>query len=165
MYIKQLDSGVENDTLQAQYNPEEVEVALQAMLNRHGVPLLGFQPIQSQGTGNLTTKFTMTFNNSDPAVPKDYVVQVINYFLASMYGSEGAGGEFNLTGQGRILFVWPGWIRLICVAPQFTFKVSNFQQNEDDDALPNFLKVDVQLEERRVKNIGRETVRKVGLKR
>ena len=143
----------DSPSLEAQYNPEELELNLAALLNRHEVPLLGYQPIQSKGTGNLLAKFTMIFNGTQ--LPPAIMRNVWRFFFSGMYGSADPTGKFNLTGQGRILFVWPGWIRLFCVQPSLKIKVKKFAT--EGAPIPIYMTVDVELEERRDLNLDYET--------
>ncbi len=143
----------DSPTLEAQYNPDEMEINLQALLNRHDVPLLGYQPIQYKGTGNVVAKFKLVFNGTQ--LPPAMMRNVWAFFFSGMYGVSDDSGQFTLQGPGRVLFVWPGWIRLFCVQPSLKIKVLKF--STEGDPLPIYFTVDVELEERRDLNLDYES--------
>jgi hypothetical protein len=122
MSIANVSSG---DSIEAQFNPTELEEALEVNWARHTVPGLSHQPLQFVNTNN--TKFTLelNFEAQDPTADLEQILRARRFLQSLCYPRRGAA---NVAGGGppRALFVWPTIVSLTCVITSLTFKYSRF---------------------------------------
>lgn len=144
MSFTNLDSGV---SLEAQFNPEELDEELQVLWNELETQGGGIQPHQYGGTSNVKWSFKMMFNAFDEGggglvttslgqtsgtagatANRQEAIALARAYLHSMcYKPRGAqdiiGGS-----PPRHLFVWPGLISVDCVLHRLKINFEQFDQ-------------------------------------
>ncbi|HET9621803.1 MAG TPA: peptidoglycan-binding protein [Kofleriaceae bacterium] len=122
MSIANLASG---DSIDAQFNPSELEEALEVDWTRHTVPGLSHQPLQYVQTHN--TKFTVElyFEAQDPTTDLDQILRARRFLQSLCYPRRGAQDVLD-GGPPRVLFLWPTVVSLTCVVASLGFKYSRF---------------------------------------
>ena len=122
MSIANISTG---DSIEAQFNPTELEEALEVNWARQTVPGLSHQPLQFVNTGN--TKFTLelNFEAQDPTADLAQLLRARRFLQSLCYPRRGAGDVIS-GGPPRALFVWPTVISLTCVITSLAFKYSRF---------------------------------------
>lgn len=122
MSIANVSSG---ESVEAQFNPTELEEALEINWARLAVPGLSHQPLQFVHTGN--TKFTLelNFEVQDPTATLDRIHFSRRFFQSLCYPRRGAEDVIG-GGPPRALFVWPNVISLTCVVTALSFKYGRF---------------------------------------
>jgi hypothetical protein len=122
MSIANVSSG---DSIEAQFNPTELEEALEVNWARQTVPGLSHQPLQFVNTGN--TKFTLElqFEAQNATTDVERNLRARRFLQSLCYPRRGAT---NVAGGGppRVLFVWPTFVSLTCVIASLSFKYSRF---------------------------------------
>ncbi|MEO7729594.1 MAG: peptidoglycan-binding protein [Kofleriaceae bacterium] len=122
MSIANVSSG---ESIEAQFNPTELEEALEVNWARQTVPGLSHQPLQFVNTGN--TKFTLelNFEAQDTTTDLEQIQRSRRFLLSLCYPRRGAQ---DVAGGGppRVLFVWPTVVSLTCVISSLSFKYSRF---------------------------------------
>jgi hypothetical protein len=123
MFLHHLRSGI---TLQAMYNPQQVEEALTVVWGRLSPLGASGQPMQYQRTSNLTVPLALTFDahstrSVTPGVLKNAGVPGLEnlrptefarrFLLASCYGPRGAE-SIQGTAPSRMLLIWPNMWQL-----------------------------------------------------
>ena len=112
------------ESIEAQFNPSELEESLEVNWARQTVPGLSHQPMQFIHTGNV--KFTVELQFVATDVSELAELMHARRFLQSLcYPRRGAS---DVTGGGppRALFVWPTLVSLTCVITTLNFKYSHF---------------------------------------
>src|SRR5512137_1642944 len=122
MSVANVESG---DSVEAQFNPNELEEALEVNWTRQTVPGLSHQPLQFVNTGNVKFTMELHFEAHDPAVDLETIHRTRRFLQSLCYPRRGAE---NVIGGGppRALFVWPGVISLSCVITALSFKYARF---------------------------------------
>jgi hypothetical protein len=122
MSIANVSTG---DSVEAQFNPTELEEALEVNWARQAVPGLSHQPLQFVNTGN--TKFTLelNFEAQDPTADLAQLLRARRFLQSLCYPRRGAADVIG-GGPPRALFVWPTFVSLTCVITALTFKYSRF---------------------------------------
>jgi hypothetical protein len=122
MSIANVSSG---ESIEAQFNPTELEEALEVNWARQTVPGLSHQPLQFVNTGNLKFTLELQFEAQNPATDVDRNLQARRFLQSLCYPRRGAA---NVVGGGppRVLFVWPTFVSLTCVIASLSFKYSRF---------------------------------------
>jgi hypothetical protein len=122
MSIANVSSG---ESIEAQFNPTELEEALEVNWARLTVPGLSHQPLQFVNTGN--TKFTLElqFEAQNATTDVERNLRARRFLQSLCYPRRGAA---NVAGGGppRVLFVWPTFVSLTCVIASLSFKYSRF---------------------------------------
>jgi hypothetical protein len=121
MSIANVSSG---ESIEAQFNPTELEEALEVNWARLTVPGLSHQPLQFVNTGNLKFALELQFEALGPA-DSDRILRAKRFLQSLCYPRRGAA---NVVGGGppRVLFVWPTFVSLTCVIASLSFKYSRF---------------------------------------
>ena len=122
MSIANVSSG---ESIEAQFNPTELEEALEVNWARQTVPGLSHQPLQFVNTGNLKFTLELQFEAQNTATDVDRNLQARRFLQSLCYPRRGAA---NVIGGGppRVLFVWPTFVSLTCVIASLSFKYSRF---------------------------------------
>ncbi len=157
MYITNLDS---DETLEAMFNPREVEVALAPVLTRLAIPTLAYQPIQFAQTANLTVDFSLTFSAAFPGAEEGFL-QKVEAFLFSICFPPDVVRTLADASPPDLLFVWPGWLALRGVMTSVKHKATQFAA-PPSDPVPTMSTYDLKYETLGG-ILGSESVRLVGL--
>jgi len=122
MSIANVSSG---ESIEAQFNPTELDEALEVNWARQTVPGLSHQPLQFVNTGNLKFTFELQFEAQRATADVDRNLQARRFLQSLCYPRRGAA---NVIGGGppRVLFVWPTFVSLTCVIASLSFKYSRF---------------------------------------
>ncbi|TMQ08631.1 MAG: peptidoglycan-binding protein [Deltaproteobacteria bacterium] len=122
MSIANVSSG---ESIEAQFNPTELEEALEVNWARQTVPGLSHQPLQFVNTGNLKFTLELQFEARSATADIDRNLQARRFLQSLCYPRRGAA---NVAGGGppRVLFVWPTFVSLTCVIASLSFKYSRF---------------------------------------
>lgn len=139
MSIANLSSG---ESIDAQFNPSELEEQLEVTWTRQTVPGLSHQPLQYVHTGNVRFPIELNFDALDPTTSIDQVLHARRFLQSLCYPRRGAG---DVAGGGppRVLFVWPRLVSLTCVITALGLKYTRFSL----DAVPVQFTARVTLEE------------------
>lgn len=121
MSIADMSSG---ESIEAQFNPTELEESLEVNWARQTVPGLSHQPLQFVNTGNL--KFTVELQFvAQSAAELEHALAARRFLQSLCYPRRSAT---NIAGGGppRVLFVWPTFIALTSVIVSLSFKYARF---------------------------------------
>jgi hypothetical protein len=121
MSIANISTG---ESVDAPFNPTELEEALEVNWARQTIPGLSHQLMQFTNTGN--TKFTLELNFE--AQNLDQLLHARRFLLSLCYPRRGAG-DVASGGPPRALFIWPTLVSLTCVITALNFKYSRFNVN------------------------------------
>lgn len=122
MSIANVSSG---ESIEAQFNPTELEEALEVNWARQTVPGLSHQPLQFVNTGNLKFTLELQFEAQNAATDVDRNLQARRFLQSLCYPRRGAANVVR-GGPPRVLFVWPTFVSLTCVIASLSFKYSRF---------------------------------------
>jgi hypothetical protein len=122
MSIANVSTG---DSVEAQFNPTELEEALEVNWARQTVPGLSHQPLQFVNTGNVKFTLELAFEAQDPTADLDQILHARRFLQSLCYPRRGATSVIG-GGPPRVLFVWPSFVSLTCVITTLTFKYSRF---------------------------------------
>ena len=122
MSIANVSTG---DSVEAQFNPTELEEALEVNWARQTVPGLSHQPLQFVNTGNVKFTLELNFEAQDPTADLAQILGARRFLQSLCYPRRGATDVIG-GGPPRALFVWPTFVSLTCVITTLTFKYSRF---------------------------------------
>ncbi len=122
MSIANVSSG---QAVEAQFNPNELEEALEVNWTRQTVPGLSHQPLHFVNTGNVKFTLELNFEVQDPSTDLDSIHQSRRFLQSLCYPRRGAEDVVG-GGPPRALFVWPNVISLTCVVTALSFKYGRF---------------------------------------
>jgi hypothetical protein len=122
MSIANVSSG---ESIEAQFNPTELEEALEVNWARQTVPGLSHQPLQFVNTGNVKFTLELQFEAQDPTTDIDRILGARRFLQSLCYPRRGAADVVG-GGPPRALFVWPTFVSLTCVIASLSFKYSRF---------------------------------------
>jgi hypothetical protein len=122
MSIANVSSG---ESIEAQFNPAELEEALEVNWARQTVPGLSHQPLQFVNTGNLKFTLELLFEAQNPASDVDRNLRARRFLHSLCYPRRGAADVVG-GGPPRVLFVWPTFVSLTCMIASLSFKYSRF---------------------------------------
>jgi hypothetical protein len=122
MSIANVSTG---DSVDAQFNPTELEESLEVNWARQTVPGLSHQPLQFVNTGNVKFTLELNFETQDPGADLDQLLRARRFLQSLCYPRRGAA-DVASGGPPRALFVWPTIVSLTCVITSLTFKYSRF---------------------------------------
>jgi len=130
------------ESVEAQFNPTELEEALEVTWARQTVPGLSHQPLQYVHTGNARFTLELHFEVQDPTTSLEQLHRARRFLQSLCYPRRGAE-DVASGGPPRALFVWPGVISLTCVVTGLSFRYSRFNL----DGVPVQFTAKVALEE------------------
>jgi hypothetical protein len=122
MSIANLSTGV---SIEAQFNPTELEEALEVNWAHQTVPGLSHQPLQFVHTGNTKFSLELNFEAQDPTSNLDQILLARRFLQSLCYPRRGAQDVIG-GGPPRALFVWPSIVSLTCVITALCFRYSRF---------------------------------------
>ena len=122
MSIANISTG---ESVDAQFNPTELEEALEVNWARQTIPGLSHQPMQFVNTGNTKFMLELNFEAQDPTTDLAQIHHARRFLLSLCYPRRGAA-DVASGGPPRVLFVWPTFVSLTCVITALTFKYSRF---------------------------------------
>jgi hypothetical protein len=122
MSIANVSSG---ESIDAQFNPTELDEALEVNWARQTVPGLSHQPLQFVNTGNTRFTLDLQFEAQDPTSDVDQILRARQFLQSLCYPRRGAADVIG-GGPPRALFVWPTFVSLTCVIASLSFKYSRF---------------------------------------
>lgn len=122
MSIANVSTG---DSVEAQFNPTELEEALEVNWARQTVPGLSHQPLQFVNTGNAKFTLELNFEAQGPAIDLDQILRARRFLLSLCYPRRGAA-DVPGGAPPRALFVWPSIVALTCVVTSLSFKYGRF---------------------------------------
>jgi hypothetical protein len=112
------------ETMEALFNPSELEESLEVLYNELGVPGLSHSPLQYSGTGNHKFGFEL-YAVGDGATQRAQIEDFRRFLLSLCYPA--AAADSVLTGAPpRVLFVWPELVSLQARILGVTFKHQRF---------------------------------------
>ena len=139
MSVVNLTTG---ESIEAQFNPTELEEVLDVNWARQVVPGLSHQPMQYVHTGNEKLTLELHFDALDPTTDLAQLLRARRFLLSLCYARRGA--QDLLGGMPpRVLFVWPTLVSLTTVITALSFKHSRFNL----EGTPTLLTAKVTLEE------------------
>jgi hypothetical protein len=95
MSIANVSTG---DSVEAQFNPNELEEALEVNWTRQTVPGLSHQPLQFVNTGNVKFTMELNFEVQDPSTDLDTIHQGRRFLQSLCHPPPGRRGR---RGRGR----------------------------------------------------------------
>lgn len=116
------------DSITAQFNPTELEQALEVTWARATVPGLSHQPLQFVNTGNTKLTLTLTFDALEPSADVDQLGRAQRFLLSLCYPRRGAQ-DIASGAPPRVLFVWPNTVSLTCVLTALSFTFTRFRSD------------------------------------
>jgi len=156
MHLVNLATGEDQE---AQFNPEELEQALDVNYAEPEVVGLSHQPMQYVSTKNLETKLTL-YCTAQSDRERDVIDSFRAFILELCYAP--AGGSSIVEGSpARVLFVWPRLATLTCRVTSVRFKYATFAK--DGGALR--YTAEVTLKEARDARLTAEQARMFGMQR
>ena len=137
MSITNISTG---DVLTAQFNPTELQEAIQANWSNLRVPGQSHELLQFSHTGNLRYSYALRYSafaqdtrGSAPPLPGQTVTQVTidemrraRRFLLSLTYPRRGGNNIPSAGPPRVLFIWPRLVSLTCIVKGVTFTHQRF---------------------------------------
>jgi len=145
MSLMNLNTAV---SVEAQFNPTELDEDLEVHWNRLAVLGLSHMPLQYQQTGNQTFSFELAFRAFDDRGNRLGDIHYARRFLLSLcYSSRNSPATIVGGSPPRVLFVWPsslaqGFVSLTCVISKLHGKHTLF--NRKGDPVHFGFKVDVE---------------------
>ena len=106
MSIANVSSG---DSIEAQFNPTELDEVLEVNWARQTVPRLSHQPLQFVNTGNVKFTLELQFEAQDPTTDIDRILGARRFLQSLCYPRRGAADVVG-GGPPRALFVWPTFV-------------------------------------------------------
>lgn len=113
------------EAIEAQFNPTELEEALEVNWARQVVPGLSHQPLQYVHTGNDKFTLELYFESLDPTADLAQLLHARRFLQSLCYPRRGAQEVVGGT-PPRVLFVWPTVVSLTTVIAALSFKYSRF---------------------------------------
>jgi hypothetical protein len=113
------------DSIDAQFNPSELEEMLDVNWARQTVPGLSHQPLQFVNTGNTKMSFELRFEAQDPTTTLDRLLRDRRFLQSLCYPRRGASTVIG-GGPPRALFIWPKIVSLTCVVTGLAFRYTRF---------------------------------------
>ena len=174
-----------NEGLTAQFNPTELQEAIQVQWSKLRIPGQSHELLQFSHTGNLRYSFTLRFSafaqdtraatqrgsrnlGLPPPPAPDQVTQKTledmqraRRFLLSLAYPQRGGNNIPSSGPPRLLFVWPQLVSLTCVLNALTFTYQRFNHQ----LAPVEFTVQITIEEIRDVKIFSEQVFDIGTNR
>lgn len=146
------------EAIEAQYNPRDVKMAVEAFYNRVRGPGQVGEEMQFGGTGNIKTSFELTFNGLVERGPE--LLDVEAYLFSLLHPKRRVGGV-NSGAPPLIVFSWPGWIMLVTRMPKLEQTTTIFTRN----GKPAYQTYRVELETQYTRRIGQEDIRRAAFRR
>lgn len=153
-------SIVTGESIEAQFNPTELEEAIEVKWGRPEIPGLSHQPMQFGHTGNDRFSFDLNFDALDPTTSLDEILSARRFLLSLCYPGRGASSVTS-GGPARVLFVWPNLVSLTCVLTTLGIRYHRF----NSDGTPIQFTCRVSVEEIRDVRLFAEDVRDSGTQR
>lgn len=147
------------EVVEAQYNPEQVQIELGVNFQRLGIPGQSHALLQYIHTENPTLSLDLEYHVDKPA---DFETRdnAERFFLSCCY-PEGDAGSVAQGGPPTILVVWPNWLALECKVTGVRSRVSRFNATGD----PVIETLTVTVEEARDARLTSAEVRENGWRR
>ena len=136
-----LSSIANNDFIEAQYNPEELEELVGTTYAKLVVPGLSHSVKQFVNTDDYQANFTLRFAST--SVEDHERNLVARRLLMAWCYPRADQNALGRAGPPRVLFVWPTLVSLTCVITKVRFKHTRFNLS----MTPTLMEVAVQLEE------------------
>lgn len=155
MHLVDLSTG---EDIEAQFNPEDLDLLLEVDYARPTVPGQSHQQMQYVATKNLVTKFTL-YCLAQSERDRDLVDSFSSFLMALCYAP--AGSTIFEGSPGRVMFIWPRVATLTCRVTTVHFKHSHFAK--DGGSLR--YTAELTLEEARDSRLTAEDARTYGLRR
>jgi hypothetical protein len=114
-----------SDSIEAQFNPTELEEQLDVNWARLTVPGLSHQPLQFVHTGNVKFALELRFDALDARSSLEQILLARRFLQSLCYPRRNAQNVAE-GGAARTLFVWPNIISLSCVITTLSFKYIRF---------------------------------------
>ncbi len=146
------------EVLDAQYNPLEVEISIEAVFNRVKAPGQTGEELQYSNTSNVKPSFTLKFNARAPNPPNLLDVEAFLYSL--MFPRAPVSGVTN-GAPPRVVLSWPNWILLVTRMPSFKQRTTMWGRN----GAPEVQEYKVELETSMTRRIGHDEIRRSALRR
>lgn len=144
------------ETMEALFNPSELEEALDVLYNELGIPGLSHSPLQYSGTSNHKFSFDL-YAVGDGATGRAQIEDFRKFLLSLCYPA--AAADSVLTGAPpRVLFVWPELVSLQARILSVGFKHQRFAL---DGGTTRFV-ASLKLSEVRDTRLTSEDVRRLG---
>ena len=158
MTITDLSTG---ETVEMQFNPEELNEAIEASYGKQQVQGLSHTVKQFANTSDVAIDFRL-YLTSNGRGPSDHaLIMDTRSFLHSLFYPRGRGAAIKDGGPPRILFVWPEMYSLVCNAVRAKFNYSKFRLA----GAAVIFTAEVSIEEFRIGFISSEDVRQLGTRR
>ena len=134
---------VDATTLEAQFNPEELNETLQANWAELAVTGLSLKPQQYEGTENHGFAFRLRFAGIDSDGNKVADIHFARRYLMSLFYARRGAQDIIGGSAPRFLFLWPNFISLTCVIHSLRMRHFHFGR----DGLPLHFDADVTIKE------------------
>ena len=157
MSIASLATG---ESIEAQFNPTDLEEAIEVKWGRAEVPGLSHQPLQFGHTGNDRLTFELNFDALAGTMSVDQIQSARRFLLSLCYSSRKATTVASAA-PARVLFVWPNLASLTCIIASLTFRYQRFNA----DGIPIQFTCRLSMEEIRDVRLFAEDVRDNGTQR
>jgi hypothetical protein len=151
-----IDNG---DVLEAQFNPNELQIALGVNYNRLQVTGLPHQPLQYVGTNNQTIRFQLYFRVDSPEDLEKR--RTAERFIQSLAYPRQTSLSISQGGPPKTLVVWPNFLSFQAVLISAGWRVTRFNSFGD----PVVMTTDLVFEELRELRLTQETVLDSGWER
>jgi hypothetical protein len=153
-------SNVETgETVEFQFNPVEIKLALGADWKSSASPGASFERMQFGNRKNdvLTFKLQMDGRSRGAASVPDRLA-----YLASLTAPPDADLDIRTAAPPRVLVRFPGFLSMETILPDVGITAKRF---DPTTGAPDYVDVDLKLVEFRTKRIGSETIRRLGFLR
>ena len=115
-------------TLEAQFNPTDLEEQIGASYTKLTVPGLSHQVVQYTNTENATYSFELFMDATPLGVQGlDLILEARKFLYAACHPKATPG---RLVGEGtpRLLLIWPGILSIKCVLTKLQFRHTRFNK-------------------------------------
>lgn len=150
-----------DQTLEAQFNPTELQETIGVNYARLVVPGLSHQVMQYVHTENVTYDFELFYDATDLGIQGvEAIIDARNFLYAACH-PKALPGRIVGGGAPQILFVWPNMVSLMCVMTKLQFRYTRFNKVLE----PTAYTANVTLEEVRASLVSMEDVARFGTQR
>jgi hypothetical protein len=146
------------ESVEAQYNPREVKMVVEANYNRTRVPGQVGEEMQFSHVSNIKPSFELVFDSRAPGAPD--IARVEAFMLALLHPPRKFGG-ITSGSPPLVIFSWPNWVMLVTRMPKFEQTTTWFEA----DGRPARQSYRVELETQYTRRIGREDILRSAFRR
>lgn len=118
-----------SETLEAQFNPTELEEKISVNYDELAVLGLSHMPLQYSQTGNLVLPFELAFRVFDDRGNRQDDLAYARRFLYSLCFPSRTAADVTSGAPPRVLFVWPTLLTITAVVTELSWKHTLFNKS------------------------------------